>query len=392
MNIKNLALCLALVPLLIGSLPPGDDMTKTQSQFAFDLFNKIAATDFGDNIFISPLSAMLALAMTYNGAEGETKTAMADALKFKPAEYENINQYLGELIASLNKADSAVELNLANSIWYRSDIKYQQNFFNLVHDYYQAEMQPITDATAINNWVSDKTRGKITSIIDRINPQDIMFLINALYFKGMWTNKFDSSATTERDFNLLDGSKIKHPLMSQSGKFRYFEDADFQAISLPYGQERLQMYVFLPSEKLGLKGFLDQLNADNWQKWTAQMYKREGHITLPRFKLEYKKKLNDVLISMGMEPAFNPNKADFSGMYEAGSDEKLFISEVLQKTFVEVNEKGTEAAAVTSVTMTLTSASPTQKFRMLVDRPFFCAIADNKTGALLFMGAITNPK
>jgi serine protease inhibitor len=227
-----------------------------------------------------------------------------------------------------------------------------------------------------------------------VKPDDIMFLINAIYFKGMWRYKFDRANTAERDFYLLDKGSKKIPMMSQGGEFQYYEDEDFQGIRLPYGNDRLAMYIFLPSRGADFRAFVDGLSAEKWQDWLNRLYMREGEIILPRFKLEYEKNLNDVLKLMGMAVAFDPDKADFSAMYNMSSEERVFISEVLQKTFVEVNEEGTEAAAVTAVRMKMTSAvgGESQKFRMVVDHPFFCAIRDDRTGAILFTGIIVNPE
>jgi serine protease inhibitor len=368
------------------------NLAERQAEFSFELFARIVETDFGENIFISPTSALLALAMTYAGAGGETKAAMAEALELAGIDRNEAAESLGKLAESLENIDPEVELNIANSVWAKKGLRFKKEFFETVGEYFDAEMRELTDAGEINRWVSKETKEKIKSIIDRIRPEDIMVLINAIYFKGMWTSKFDSADTRELDFTLLDGSKKKHPLMTQSDEFRYYETEDFQAVSLPYGNKKLSMYVFLPSQQLGLRQFLADLDAENWRTWLRMFRKTEGDITLPRFKLEYERELNDVLKALGMEIAFNPTKADFSGMYEISPDQNVFISKVKQKTYVEVNEEGTEAAAVTSVTMTLTSAmGPSEKFTMIVDRPFFCVIYDEESGTPLFMGAVVDP-
>jgi serine protease inhibitor len=379
-----------------GSQPPphsSAELTARQLDFSFRFFSQILKTDYGDNVFVSPLSASFALAMTYNGAEGETRTAMAEALALSGIDITDVNGYFKQLSGHLQKADPQVILNIANSIWSKQGLKFKKEFFELNDEYFGAQMLPLTDAATINQWVSDKTKGKIQAIIDRIKPEDIMVLINAIYFKAMWTHKFDSAMTEDRDFHLLNGTSKKHPLMFQSGKFNYYEDNDLQAICLPYGDRSLSMYVFLPSPEAGIPGFLGMLNSDNWAKWTGNMIARKGDIYLPRFKLEYEKDLNEVLKGLGMGVAFDPIRADFSGMYDVSGKDNLYISDVRQKTFVEVNEAGTEAAAVTSVTMTLASAPPAEheKFVMVVDRPFLCAITDNTTGAILFLGIIVDP-
>jgi len=379
----------------MGGIKPMDkDLVKSQTEFAFDFFKEVVKDDYGHNVFVSPLSASLALAMTYNGAEKDTRSAMADALRLKGYETDRINDFYNELVKSLLSIDPMIEMNIANSIWYRKDFSFKDSFFKEVTENYKAELEPLTDAVTINKWVDKQTRGKIKNIIDNVAPLDLMILINAIYFKGMWTSKFKEDNTHDQDFELADGTKIQQPLMAQNGKFDYTENDLFQAINLPYGNRDVSMYVFLPNKDLGLKGFLDSLNSEKWSEWWYDFNEREGEIRLPRFKIEYDKTLNNTLVDMGMGVAFNPNKADFSGLFDSPPGRNLFISEVRQKTYVEVNEEGTEAAAVTSVTLRLTSAMPdqTEKFSMIVDRPFFLTIVDNRTRTILFMGAIIDPR
>lgn len=216
----------------------------------------------------------------------------------------------------------------------------------------------------------------------------IKFLINAVYFKGKWTTQFDKKQTAEYPFYLAAGREKKHPMMSQSGKYRYYETKQFQAVSLPYGKdERLSLYIFLPSQNSNLSAFNKNLNAENWEKWMSQFRSQKGFIRLPRFKMNYDIKLNDTLKILGLGVAFG-NRANFSGI-----GDNLSISEVKHKTFVEVNEEGTEAAAVTSVGVAPTAAIPQeQPFQMIVNRPFFCAIRDNQTSTVLFMGSIVEPQ
>lgn len=215
-----------------------------------------------------------------------------------------------------------------------------------------------------------------------------MFLINAIYFKGKWMNEFDKSQTADQPFTLADGRQKQHPMMSQRGDYRYTENQQFQAVSLPYGKGRTSLYVFLPKPNSNLADFQKTLTAENWQTWMKTFSKREGSIQLPRFKMEYEIQLKKSLSALGMGIAFDPLKADFSNLSETSTR----IDEVKHKTFVEVNEEGTEAAAVTSIGIRATSAQmEVAPFSMTVDRPFFCAIRDNKTGEILFMGEIVNP-
>ena len=226
--------------------------------------------------------------------------------------------------------------------------------------------------------------------MDKIDAQAILFLINAIYFKGTWTVEFDKAKTREDQFTTLAGKQKRHPMMHQSGKYRYFEGQGFQAISLPYGGGQVSMYLFLPAAVSSLVEFQKNLSAANWDSWMREFAVTDGEIAVPRFKVEYEITMNDALKALGMGIAFDANRADLSGIIE--TSEKAFISEVKHKTFVEVNEEGTVAAAATSVTASVTSVmQPRKPFRMIVDRPFFCAIRDNETGTLLFMGSITDP-
>jgi serpin B len=369
---------------------PGNDLSVGQIEFGFRLFDGILNEDFGGNVFISPLSASFALAMVYNGSDKMTKEAMAEALGLQGAELLEINNYFDTLMSGLLEADPKIEINIANSIWSKKGLAFKKEFFARAEKFFDARLETLEKAEIINDWVRRETNDKIRSIIDRIDPMDVMILINAIYFKGEWTRQFKMNKTREQEFTLLDGTVKMHPLMHQSGNFDYYENNDFQAVRLPYSNNKFGMYVFLPSEETGLKSFLDNLNATNWQTWITKFIQMDGDLALPRFKLEYEKLLNSVLSNMGMAIAFT-DKADFSSMIEPAG--KVAISAVKQKTFVEVNEKGTEAAAATSVTMILTNAhSEPQRFRMVVDRPFFCAITDNRSGAILFMGTIVDPR
>lgn len=374
--------------------PVNPKLIAANTQFGFKLFSEILKKNKQDNIFVSPSSVAIALSMTYNGAEGETKAAMAKALQLQGLTIEELNRANANLKASLEKADPSVQLAIANSLWADRDISFNPDFMQRNRTFYNAEVTTLSFADPatpqrINSWVNQKTRGKINQIVDRVSPDQAMFLINAIYFKGQWTEKFEQQKTQERPFFLANGSQKRHPLMQQNGKYRYYETDQFQAVSLPYGKERLSFYVFLPKEKLNLSAFYKNLTAENWQTWMQSFSQREGSIQLPKFKLSYDVDLKDALSALGMATAFDASKADFSKLSSATTK----IDQVKHKTFVEVNEEGTEAAAVTSVGIVATSVQIEQKpFEMIVNRPFFCAIRDNQTGEILFMGAINNPR
>lgn len=362
--------------------------------FGFKVLKLISNEEKGNNIFISPTSIAFALSMVYNGAQSETKAAMEKTLEFNGIGIDNLNSASKDLMGFFDNVDPKVKVAIANSIWGRKGISFKDSFLGLMKGTYQAKVSSldfadVNSAKTINAWVSDNTNGKIKEIVQSpIPPEIVMYLINAVYFKGDWNVAFDQKLTQPRDFSLPSQSKVRAPMMEQDGKFDYLENVDFQAVRLPYGEnKRLAMYVFLPKD---LNKFTESLSSENWKKWTEGFKETKGTVILPKFKIEYEKKLKGVLTSLGMGVAFQDN-ADFGGM----RDEKdLKISEVLHKTFVEVDEKGTEAAAVTSVVMKeIDTAIPdkTETFYMEVNHPFFFAIHDSKSGELLFAGLINNP-
>jgi len=365
------------------------------TEFGFNLFSEVEKKNKGKNIFISPASVAFALSMTGNGAQGNTGDAMAEVLQFKGMGLEEVNLLNKLLMEELERSGSKIELSIANSLWCKPDIKFKPDFIGRCEKFYSAEVSNKFETNAINGWVKEKTKDKISKIIDKIPEEAILYLINAIYFKGTWAYEFDKKKTEARDFYLLNGSKKKYPLMSQRRDFSYYRGDKFQAVNLPYGDGSTSMYIFLPDEKTGLSEFKKNLTEKNWEQWMKSFQVKEGDILLPRFKIEYELLLNDSLSSLGMGIAFDQSKANFRNMCEFSSEENVYISRVIHKTFVEVNEEGTEAAAVTAVEIGLTSTSVNQKppdrFYMLVDHPFFFVIRDNKTGLILFMGSIVEP-
>ena len=360
-------------------------VASANTRFGFKLLQDLRGRDPGGNIFISPLSISIALTMTYNGAVGETERSMAEVLEIDALDLSTINQSNKALRDSLENPDPKVEISIANSIWSRQDVEFNADFLERNRAFFGAEIASLDfsspQATAtINDWVDTNTNGKIEKIVDRIDPQTLLFLINAIYFKGNWQDEFDKSLTRPGTFHLTNGNQKQVQMMRREGEYPYFRGENFEAISLPYGDRRVSMYIFLPNRNSNLNKFLRNLNAENWEQWIVQLQDRRQTMMLPRFKLEYEVRLNDTLEALGMGIAFGSG-ADFSGMGPS-----LFISEVRHKTFVEVNEEGTEAAAVTAV-VGVKSLPPA--FR--VDRPFFFAIYDAETETILFMGTVTEP-
>jgi len=372
-------------------------LTAASTKFSFKLYDQLIKQPAGDNTFVSPASVMLALAMTYNGADGTTRQAMARTLGLEGMSLEEVNQAFANLKSALAPADPKIQLRIANSLWVRNGFDLNPAFVERNEKSYDAEiasldfMDPAAVKT-INSWVSKNTEGKIDKIIDQIEDGAVLFLINAIYFKGQWQVEFKKQNTKPDMFTLAGGQQKEVPMMSQSGSFFYYKGKDFQSVALPYGTGRISMYVFLPDELKSLDQFEKDLTAENWEIWMRSFQLNPGDLMLPRFKVEWEELLNRALKALGMAEAFDPARADFSQMAKVGATNRLVISEVKQKSWCEVNEEGTEAAAATSVGVTLTSVRKTpEKFVMKVDRPFFFAIRDNQTGVVLFMGSVRNP-
>ena len=366
-------------------------LVAANTKFGFNLFHTLSKQQPNQNIFISPTSVALALSMTYNGVSGETKQEMTKVLELTGMTPQEINAANQALQNSLQEVDPNVQVSIANSLWAKQGFSLKPEFLQTNQEYYKANLTELDfmnpqAPTIINNWVSQKTQGKIDRIVEEISPDKLLFLINAIYFKGNWETPFDKSQTANKTFSLLDGTSKQHPMMSQKGLYGYYETDKFQAVSLPYGEEgALAMYIFLPDSNSNLATFLQQLTPENWNQWMQFLkFRREdGSIEIPRFKIEYEVELNSTLIALGMAGIFDRSKADFSPM----TDDNVAVDSVKHKTFVEVNEEGTEAAAVTS--MEVSFGVP---FQMNVDRPFFCAIQDHTTGTILFMGTIVDPQ
>ena len=374
--------------------PAEKRLIESDNSFGLTLFKQIVDGERDRNVFISPLSVSMALGMTYNGADGATQEEMEAVLGLAGLSRQEINASYESLIALLSALDPKVRFLLANSIWYRQGFPVEADFIDLNQTYFGATVRGLDfddpqTVDTINAWVDENTQGKIEEIVEApISPATMMFLINAIYSHGTWTYRFDESDTRDAQFNLPDGSQTACKMMRQSGDFQYFSGADFQAVDLPYGDGDYSMAIILPHPGRDIDAIIGELDAETWEDWMGRFAPFElDPLELPRFTLEYEIGLNDVLKALGMESAFSPSQANFTGMYDETGMPNLYISKVKHKTFVKVNEEGTEAAAVTSVEMALESMPPS----MRVDRPFIFAIRENRTGTILFVGKIVEP-
>lgn len=360
------------------------------NHFAFNLFREATREQGEGNIFLSPVSASMALGMAMNGASGQTLTEMRETLGFGDLEREQINASYRDLMRLLVQLDPAVDMQVANSLWSRQGYPFSESFFDVAREYFSARVEGMAmtpgDANTINAWVSEATGGWIPSIVEEIRPEEVMFLINAVYFKGAWTKPFDPAMTRDEPFHLEGGGSRMVPMMRASGTQQYSRSESFEVVDLPYGNGAFSMTILLPLEGRGVDEVVRSLDAQRWREVVNTLSESRLDLVLPRFRLEYEQELSEVLQAMGMRQAFAPGGADFSGMVN-GNGENLYLSSVLQKTFVEVNEEGTEAAAATSVGVSVTSLPPT----MRIDRPFLFAIRENFSGAILFLGKVADP-
>lgn len=362
------------------------------NQLGFEALSKLDKNEEG-NLFISPISIWTALNMTFHGADGETKAEMEKVLGIENRNTDDLLSANYALLTEQNKNEETLELHLANGIWFDERFPIQSTYQEQVETYYLAEIEPLTTADAINDWVAEQTENRIVRMLDQISPDLALFLLNAVYFQGDWTYPFDETLTENQEFTLIDGTTKDVPTMRLHQKdLAYWEDETVQIVSLPYGEEEnIQMQIFLPKEAISFADFQENFSLDRWQEWTDAMEIQTGSLTLPSFTMEYESKLNDLFIELGMEQAFEPNNADFGNMFEELEAQNAFISEVLHKTFIDVNETGTEAAGATSVSIEVTSAPLQETFNMEIDRPFLVTITNTENNIILFMGSIENP-
>jgi serine protease inhibitor len=372
-------------------------LVSAYNTFGLKIFQEMVGEASPDsNVFISPLSISMALGMTLNGAAGTTEEAMKATLEFGEMDIQEINECYRGVIDLLTGLDHDVIFEIANSIWYRPRLSPLRDFLDACATYFDSEIRPLDfsrpdAADTINAWVSEKTHEKIEQIIHGpIHPLTVMFLINAIYFLGNWTYQFDPDLTQDDWFIPKEGSRSPCRMMQQPGpgeysEYDYFETDGFQAVDLPYADGWFSMTIILPKEGIGIDQVIEGCDQATWAAWMDGFQPHEGRIQIPKFEIEYEESLNTALKKMGMGIAFGDG-ADFSRI-TGGRD--LYISSVRHKTYVRVDEAGTEAAAVTIVDMRDTSIPDV--FEMRVDRPFLFAIREHHSGTVLFVGKIVKP-
>lgn len=382
----------ALTALPRALTPAEQSIVQASNAFSFALFDTVSAAQPGANVFLSPLSASMSLGMALNGAAGATYDQMRSALQFGNASQHDINAGYESLIALLTSLDPGVTMQLANSIWYDRTFPFYQTFLDTTKTYFGAEVEPLDFGNAsaslamINGWVNTQTDGKIPSILDAIDSNDVMFLVNAIYFNGSWRTRFDPAETQAASFAAADGSTQPVQLMHRVGTMLYTADRSYQAVELSYGDSAFAMTVLLPAPGTSVDALADSLTPAFWERVKAGLDDQRVELYLPRLTFAYARTLNGDLDQLGMHDAFVPNGADFTGMSSAGKS--LYVSFVKQKTFVRVDENGTEAAAATATGVGVISLPSTVLMR--VDRPYLFVIRERLSGTLLFMGKITS--
>ncbi|MGZ3874071.1 MAG: serpin family protein [Mucilaginibacter sp.] len=394
-------LVIALASCKKGGLDPvnGKDLVLTAQEqqkvtsdnvFSLKLYQNLSANSSGtDNLFVSPLSVSFALAMTSNGAGGETLTAMRNTLDFNGYTADFINSYYNKLITELPKLDSKTTINIANSIWYKQDFSVLPLFLQINNTFYQAKVQGLDftnpgSANQINNWVSDQTKGKITSIINSIPAGVVMYLVNTIYFKSSWNEKFNAAKTAKQTFYLPGSNTVQADFMSNTTHLNEYKTNDITVVELPYSGSKYSMVIAMPAAS-SVNQMVAGLDSAKWQSWMDNLHGGEAQIKLPKFKFSSTFTLNNALAALGMGNAFT-KEADFSRI---NATAPLHITEVMHKAFIDVNEDGTTAAAATSVAIGITAIAPVPD--ATIDHPFLFVIREMKSGLILFAGTVNNP-
>ena len=377
------------------------DLNATEQQnatadnaFTFNLFKSVqSANNNGVNLFTSPLSVSIALGMTSNGANGATRDAINNTLGFAKFDQDEVNSYFNKLITGLPKVDPNTSLSIANSIWYRQDFTVLPTFLKTDSSYFHAKIQALdfgnpSSLNTINSWVNNQTNGKIPTILDQIYPNDVMYLINAIYFKSKWQSKFDQSQTHNQAFYLPDNSTVQASFMQGTVNYYISKTSSVSAnvIELPYINDKFSMVIVEPYGSSTIKNIVANLDTATWNSWMRGMNPINGKVIMPKFKFSFSTLLNDELTQLGMGNAFS-DAADFTGINPGGN---LHISKVQHKAYVEVDETGTEAAAATAVGIVITAVENPPV--ITIDHPFLFVIREVKSGLILFAGVMNNPQ
>lgn len=370
-------------------------LINTSNAFGFEFFKKVTEISGSEtDMMVSPLSVSMALGMTRNGAANGTLEAITNTLGLGGMSDAEINESYKYIIETFSGLDPKVKMQIANSIWYHNTFTVEQPFVLANQQYFDASVSKLDFANpasvdVINGWVNEKTNTLIPEIIDQIPAEAVMYLVNAVYFKGQWKYQFDKAKTEQKPFHLYNGTELQVPSMTQHETHPFFQGPGFTAIELPYNQGNYVMSVLLPDAGKTVEDVITQLSQENWNTWSSQFANRDIELQMPKFKYEYnEKQMKPILSDMGMGVAFDLENADFTRINPDGG---LYISRVLHKTFIKTDEEGSEAAAVTAVEVGVTSVGPDQPYFFTIDRPFVYFIQEKSTGTILFIGKVMNP-
>ncbi|MDR6807849.1 serpin B [Dyadobacter sp. BE34] len=403
---KSITVPMLAAAMLFGctndNVAPGNEVNPVEipasvsngtTSFAFDFIHALQKTQSAEeNLFVSPLSLHMALGMLLNGAEKETADEIQKALKMDAVALADLNAAYKTLINDLPVADSKVSLGLANSVWYRNDFSVENDFQSVLKNSFESEVTglPFDDAAKdrINKWASDKTNGKIPTVLDQIQPQQVMFLLNALYFKGDWQTRFDAGKTQDTPFRLENGQSKNVKMMFAESDFKVGSGSNYDAVRLPYANGQFNMTLLIPKGQHTVDAVLNDITGEGWTKLNSGMAERGITVGLPRFTFKYSAKLNGTLDAMGIKRAFVEGNAQLNKINKVA---QLYVDFVKQDAYLGIDEKGTEAAAVTTIGVGLTSAGP-ESPRFICDRPFGLIISESTSNTILFMGRIKNPE
>jgi serine protease inhibitor len=381
------------------------EVTASINNLSFKLISEIYKNDKQSKIFISPLNIALGINMIYNASEGKTKKEIEELMSFNNININNLNEANSILKRLIKNQDPKVEVKVANSIWFDKSFKLRDEFSKVIKESYQGNVETLdfkdsSTPRKINSWFDSNTDGKIKNVLENISNEEVMLLLNAMYFKGDWTEKFDKSKTKDDDFNLDKNNKIKVPMMNiYVTKANYIETDKFQAVRLYYGDKKFSMYIFLPKEDSDISEFMKDLSLENWKEWLKVEELQQGTVIMPKYKIEYESELNEVLKNLGLKTAFikDTNCQDKFQNAIIPNDEicNLYITKAKQKTEIEVNEDGSEIVTKFEFRFGLEAPSVPERpkeFSIKIDRPFFCSVLDNKTGTIMFTGIVNNPQ
>lgn len=386
------------------STPPSKGeiaLVSANSNFAFALFSQLRSSNHG-NLVLSPYGVSTVMSMIRNGATGQTRQEIDRITYLTELPLEEVNTGNQSLMQRQVNNDPGSMVAIANALWMDDSFAARANkqLLNSLETQYQAaaKVESFKDPSTlahINAWASEKTKGNIPQILEKLGPRDVLALLNAVYFNCKWKEPFKKENTLPTTFYLSSGQEITTPMMNQSGTFSHFGNDEFQVLELPYKNLQYSMYLFLPEKKISFDQFLQSLNKSSWDKMLASLKMEEGQVSLPRFKFDSKHDLKSILMAMGIQQAFTEKSAEFPMLTTINDPNyHLYLSQALQRAKIDLDEEGTTAAAVTVVVVgaeegAMTLAAP--PFRFIADHPFFFAIAHKQTKSILFMGVVEDP-